>query len=460
MNTRFLTSKPNTKNQTAENTGKGIINRASVAACSSNKATQAASCFAQAHLRTLSSRGPTLTSPRAVSSSGRKTPSCSRKSPSWGGNSPSSSGKSPSARRNYVVTSVMTDKKDKRKDKQDKIEQDDYMECEVRMGKLERVKPGSLAALMRSNYDLEFGGIVDWGKDNVARLKRKVTGERNTVSSLPDCLGLVLNDEMVRAKDTDHKRDPDEPLVIRLLYDASVAGLDLIYGGRPIQRFWTLEVIARIPYFSYVSVLHLYESLGWWQNSELSKVHFSQAYAEQHHLLIMESLGGNSSWFDRFIAQHTALVYYWAVVVSYLVSPKWSYYFMQLVEQHAYDTYAVFVENNREELAMLPAPTVAEKFYRDGDLYLFDEFHVVRSPSSGDYPRRPPVDNLLQVFENVRDDENEHIKTLIACQDYEWLEEMQISPHSRMAEMNKDERTQWKEWSAKVTAAGDPVDKN
>jgi ubiquinol oxidase len=36
-------------------------------------------------------------------------------------------------------------------------------------------------------------------------------------------------------------------------------------------------------------------------------VHFAEAYAEQHHLMIMESLGGNGRWFDRFIAQHTAI---------------------------------------------------------------------------------------------------------------------------------------------------------
>lgn len=31
-------------------------------------------------------------------------------------------------------------------------------------------------------------------------------------------------------------------------------------------------MIARIPYFSYVSMLHLYESFGWWRACELRKV--------------------------------------------------------------------------------------------------------------------------------------------------------------------------------------------
>ncbi len=49
--------------------------------------------------------------------------------------------------------------------------------------------------------------------------------------------------------------------------------LDVIYDKRPIQRFWFLEVVARMPYFSYISMLHLYESLGWWRaGAELRRV--------------------------------------------------------------------------------------------------------------------------------------------------------------------------------------------
>ena len=48
--------------------------------------------------------------------------------------------------------------------------------------------------------------------------------------------------------------------------------LDAIYEGRPIQRFWFLETVARMPYFAYISMLHLYESLGWWRaGAELRK---------------------------------------------------------------------------------------------------------------------------------------------------------------------------------------------
>jgi ubiquinol oxidase len=85
---------------------------------------------------------------------------------------------------------------------------------------------------------------------------------------------------------------------------------------------------------------------------------------------IMESLGGDQLWFDRFIAQHAALLYYWVLIVIYLFSPKLAYAFSELVELHAADTYEQFVETNGELLAQLPPPMVAAEYYRNEDLYM------------------------------------------------------------------------------------------
>lgn len=180
---------------------------------------------------------------------------------------------------------------------------------------------------------------------------------------------------------------------------------------RPIQRFWVLETVARIPYFAYISILHLYESLGFWRaGADLRRVHFAEEWNELHHLQvglsqsvrlagrqagkagaklaavvgscgwgcakqwpsllllypdsqcpylvhsvvavcllcccvlhspqIMESLGGDQLWFDRFLAEHSAILYYWVLILMYLLSPKNAYAFSELVEWHATDTYA------------------------------------------------------------------------------------------------------------------------
>lgn len=37
-----------------------------------------------------------------------------------------------------------------------------------------------------------------------------------------------------------------------------------------------------------MSVLHLYETFGWWRRRDYLKVHFAESWNEMHHLLIME----------------------------------------------------------------------------------------------------------------------------------------------------------------------------
>lgn len=39
---------------------------------------------------------------------------------------------------------------------------------------------------------------------------------------------------------------------------------------------------------AFMSVLHMYESFGWWRRSDYLKVHFAESWNEMHHLLIME----------------------------------------------------------------------------------------------------------------------------------------------------------------------------
>ena len=69
-------------------------------------------------------------------------------------------------------------------------------------------------------------------------------------------------------------------------------------------------------------------------------------------------------------SEHSAIAYYWLLIFFYLVSPKLAYNFMQRVEYHAMDTYAVFVETNKDLLATIPPPKVALNYYLNEDLYM------------------------------------------------------------------------------------------
>ena len=185
------------------------------------------------------------------------------------------------------------------------------------------------------------------------------------------------------------------------IFDTFFAGEDRAYA-----RFYALETIARVPYFSYLSVLHLYETLGRWRRAKYLKLHFAESWNEMHHLLIMEELGGDANFLDRFLAQHIAFGYYALVIFLYLLNPVEAYNLNQDVEEHAFATYDEYLKENAEELKKLPPPQAAIDYYVDGDMYMFDEFQTECEL------RRPEINNLYDVFVAIRDDEAAHAQTM------------------------------------------------
>lgn len=182
---------------------------------------------------------------------------------------------------------------------------------------------------------------------------------------------------------------------------------------RHYARFYALETIARMPYFSYLSVLHLYETLGFWRQQEFIKTHFCETWNELHHLLIMEELLQNTQntlFRDKFIAQHAAFAYYWIAIAIYMFNPTLAYNLNQAVEEEAYETYQQFLQTHAEYLQSQPAPLTAQQYYQQ-DSYLFQHMH--HEPQN----RNPVVcRTLYDCFVNIRDDEWEHVKTMEYCQ--------------------------------------------
>ena len=135
-----------------------------------------------------------------------------------------------------------------------------------------------------------------------------------------------------------------------LVLDLTVAIIDFLYKGRDYQRFWVLEEIARAPYFAFLSVLHLRESMGLRgpEHIYLMEEHFAQTLNETEHLEYMESRGGNAYWVDRFVARHLVLIYYWVNVVYYWVAPRSAYHLSYEVEIHAAETYSKYLWDNPE----------------------------------------------------------------------------------------------------------------
>lgn len=242
---------------------------------------------------------------------------------------------------------------------------------------------------------------------------------------------LKLSNDAIWAREK--QRPPIKaPWVIKAPYLVLCLLLDKLFESNPMSRFYFLETVARMPYFSYITMLHTYETLGellpdsfchayliptytgWYRRSpEAKRVHFAEELNEYHHLLIMESLGGDKEWRVRFLAQHASIVYYFVLIIVWVLSPSLAYNFSELIEAHAVDTYTEFAESNKELMMSMPPPVIAKKYYEADDMYVFDEFQTARAKGS----RRPKIGSLYDVFCNIRDDEAEHVSTMAACQD-------------------------------------------
>jgi len=209
--------------------------------------------------------------------------------------------------------------------------------------------------------------------------------------------------------------------LIDTIYDVICLLYPVQGDDRDFARFYVLETVARVPYFAYLSVLHLRQTFGerYPSMSERMRTHYAEADNELHHLLIMESLGGNSKSIDRTLAQTMAFFYYWYVVVIYVWNEPAAYHMSELIEDHAFDTYSDFVANHEDMLKAKPVPAIARKYYEEDNPFIFDLYCTVEEdPESGivvEGPcssRRPKLESLYDVFVCIREDEKEHWKTL------------------------------------------------
>ena len=220
---------------------------------------------------------------------------------------------------------------------------------------------------------------------------------------------------------------PDEPVrglderifaLNRLMIGTVKGSIDAIYSYQndgtllhDVRRFYVLETVARVPYFAYLSVLHLRETMGERDLRDVMRLHYAEADNELHHLLVMESLGGNSSSFDRTLAKTMAFFYYWYVVGVYTLSPEAAYHLSELIEDHAFQTYDEFLGRRGAELQGLPVPPVAREYYEADDKFLFDlvtqSCRVDRIDIADGCPRRPNLQTLYDVFVCIRNDEKE-----------------------------------------------------
>lgn len=280
------------------------------------------------------------------------------------------------------------------------------------------------------------GNIFTLGSQQFMRNLRAMIGEYTDEMNNPTILTtfqcelqsqlhlLTLNSTAIW--DRERQRGPIiAPYLIKIPYYALCYLLDIVFEGRNVfSRFFLLETVARMPYFSYITMLHMYETLGFWRRSaDIKRIHFAEEWNEFHHLLIMESYGGDQQFWVRFMAQHSALAYYLALCILWMLSPSLSYKFSEMLETHAVDTYGQFIDENEILLKELPPSLVALEYYTIGLTDpMFGEYQTasVMDPQlSGGGVRKPGTNmqSLYDVMVAIRNDESDHVHTMANCLD-------------------------------------------
>lgn len=134
----------------------------------------------------------------------------------------------------------------------------------------------ALRAAMRGEDDMEGNGGGDMLAVPAPVDATDATGTRRDaaafteeevelMSELRDRLAeLELSNDAIWARERARPEVP-APWIIKVPYYVLCYFLDAVFPeNRPVQRFWFLETVARMPYFSYNTMLTLYELLGWW----------------------------------------------------------------------------------------------------------------------------------------------------------------------------------------------------
>jgi hypothetical protein len=102
------------------------------------------------------------------------------------------------------------------------------------------------------NWDAIKGEYRDEMERSLTTTQEKV---RTTLKS------LTLDSKAIWEREG--KSALDSPIIVKLPYLALCWFLDAVFEGRYVfSRFFFLETVARMPYFSYISMIHLYETLG------------------------------------------------------------------------------------------------------------------------------------------------------------------------------------------------------
>jgi len=165
---------------------------------------------------------------------------------------------------------------------------------------------------------------------------------------------------------------------------------NLFYGRKPnILKFRSVEIIARVPYYSWVSASFTLMTLFF--SNEKKALHYSSVarfshFAEENetmHVVVISALAKKEmkAGFIRYslIPMTFAFFYFWWSYLLYFINPRYSYELNFMFEQHAFEQYDLFLKQNHESLKHKKVESEFLTWYGRYPITQYDFFLSVRN---------------------------------------------------------------------------------
>ncbi|XKT74447.1 MAG: alternative oxidase [Patescibacteria group bacterium UBA2163] len=169
-----------------------------------------------------------------------------------------------------------------------------------------------------------------------------------------------------------------------------IAAGNTLYGKKPSYlKFRAVEVIARVPYHSWVAVSHTLLTRFYKDEKRALVLCADGEFArlsqenETMHVVVISTLTENEERGN--VITHTiiplmfALFYYWVSYLIYLFKPRWSLELNYLFENHALEQYDEFLKQNEESLKSKPIESEFLSWYGREFRTQYDFFQSVRN---------------------------------------------------------------------------------
>lgn len=177
----------------------------------------------------------------------------------------------------------------------------------------------------------------------------------------------------------------------RVLGGLLVGSGNLIYGTQPSYlKFRAIEIIARVPYFSWVTAMYTLMTMFFTDEEKAMKFSRVSAFArmaqdnETMHVVVISKLALRENR-RAGVIRHTiipmlfAFGYYWASYVLYFVKRRWALELNYMFENHAFHQYNEFLMLYGEELKDKPVNSEFLIWYGRHSRNQYEFFRGVRN---------------------------------------------------------------------------------